>query len=83
MRYLRWLQEQTFDYPAHQIVLQEMVDAVRLAKERVERLEQTIAWNRLCDRFGSIAYAPGNTFLHQPGIMLGTLELKLALEPRR
>lgn len=42
MRYLRWLQEQTFDYPAHQIVLQEMVEAVRLAKERVERLEQTI-----------------------------------------
>jgi transposase len=43
MRYLRWLQEQTFDYPAHQIVLQEMVDAVRLAEQRVERLEKTIA----------------------------------------
>jgi transposase len=42
MRYLRWLQEQTFDHPAHQIVLQEMVEAVRLAKERVDRLEQTI-----------------------------------------
>ncbi len=39
MRYLRWLQEQTFDHPAHQIALQEMVEAVRLAKERVERLE--------------------------------------------
>ena len=49
----------------------------------LSRLEQTIAWNRLCDRFGAIAYAPGNTFLHQPGIMLGTLELKLELEPRR
>ena len=49
----------------------------------LSRLEQTIAWNRLCDRFGAIAYAPGNTFLHQPGIMLGTLELKLALETRR
>ena len=49
----------------------------------LSRLEQTIAWNRLCDRFGSIAYAPGNTFLHQPGIMLGTLELKLELETRR
>ena len=47
----------------------------------LSRLEQTIAWNRLCDRFGGIAYAPGNTFLHQPGIMLGTLELKLELEP--
>jgi transposase len=42
MRYLRRLQEQTFDHPAHQIVLQEMVEAVRLAKERVDRLEQTI-----------------------------------------
>ena len=31
-----------FDHPAHQIVLQEMVEAVRLSKERVERLEQTI-----------------------------------------
>lgn len=47
----------------------------------LSRLEQTIAWNRLCDRVGGIAYAPGNTFLHQPGIMLGTLELKLQLEP--
>jgi transposase len=42
MRYLRWLQEQKFDHPAHQIALQEMVDAVRLAKERVERLELAI-----------------------------------------
>ena len=42
MRYLRWLQEQRFDHPAHQIVLQEMLEAVRLAKERVERLERTI-----------------------------------------
>jgi transposase len=42
MRYLRWLQEQQFDHPAHQIVLQEMAEAVRLARERVERLERTI-----------------------------------------
>jgi transposase len=42
MRYLCWLQEQHFEHPAHQIVLQEMVEAVRLAKERVERLERTI-----------------------------------------
>jgi transposase len=42
MRCLRWLQEQQFDHPAHQIVLQAMVEAVRLAKERVERLERTI-----------------------------------------
>lgn len=49
----------------------------------LSRLEQTIAWNRLCDRLGGIAYAPGNTFLHQPGIMLGTLELKLAVTPAK
>jgi len=42
MRYLRWLQEQQFDHPAHQIALQEMVEAVRIAKERVERLERVI-----------------------------------------
>lgn len=42
MRYLRWLQEQRFDHPAHQIALQEMVDAVRLSKGRVERLERAI-----------------------------------------
>ncbi|MDA1075648.1 MAG: cytochrome P450 [Proteobacteria bacterium] len=43
----------------------------------ISRLEQVTAWNRLLDRFDGVAYAPGNTFLHQPGIMLGTLELKL------
>lgn len=42
MRYLRWLQEQSFDHPAHQIALQEMVEAVRVSKERVERLERVI-----------------------------------------
>ncbi|WP_292374143.1 IS110 family transposase [Mesorhizobium sp.] len=42
MRYLRWLQEQPFDHPAHQIALQEMVEAVRVSKERVERLERVI-----------------------------------------
>ena len=43
----------------------------------ISRLEQTIAWNRLLDRIDNLKYAPGNEFLHQPGIMLGTLELKL------
>lgn len=43
----------------------------------ISRLEQTIAWNRLLDRIAGLRYAPGNTFLHQPGIMLGTLELHL------
>lgn len=42
MRYLRWLQEQHFEHPAHQIALQEMVDAVRTSKERVARLETAI-----------------------------------------
>ncbi len=42
MRYLRWLQEQQFDHPAHQIALQEMLEAVRISKERVERLESAI-----------------------------------------
>ena len=42
MRYLRWLQEQKFDHPGHQIALQEMVEAVRLAKERVARIEKAI-----------------------------------------
>jgi transposase len=41
-RYLRWLQEQSFDHPAHQIALQEMVEAVRISKERAERLEAAI-----------------------------------------
>jgi transposase len=41
-RHLRWLQEQRFEHPAHQIALQEMVDAVRTSKERVERLEAAI-----------------------------------------
>ena len=42
MRYLRWLQEQQFDHPAHQIALQEMVEAMRISRERVERLEKMI-----------------------------------------
>ena len=46
----------------------------------ISRLEQTIAWDRLLDRLTALDYAPGNTFLHQPGIMLGTLELKLRFE---
>ena len=49
----------------------------------ISRLEQTIAWTRLFERLDGIAYAPGNTFMHQPGIMLGTLELKLRFEKAR
>ncbi len=43
----------------------------------ISRVEQVTAWNCLLDRIDSLEYAPGNTFEHQPGIMLGTLELNL------
>ncbi len=42
-RHARWLQQQRFEHPAHQIVLQEMVLGVRHAKERLERIEAAIA----------------------------------------
>lgn len=43
----------------------------------ISRFEQVIAWEQLCKRLETLEYAEGNTFEHQPGIMLGTLELKL------
>lgn len=43
----------------------------------ISRLEQQIAWTRLLERCDSIGYGTENAFLHQPGIMLGTLELNL------
>ena len=46
----------------------------------ISRIEQQTAWNRLLDRLDGIEYAPDNKFLHQPGIMLGTLELKLKFQ---
>ncbi len=45
----------------------------------ISRLEQQIAWECLLQRIESIDYAPGNTFQHQPGIMLGTLKLNLTI----
>src|ERR1700676_3823469 len=42
-RYRRWLQQQYFEHPADQIVLQEYVEAVRIAEERLGRIEHTIA----------------------------------------
>ncbi|MEM1052577.1 MAG: cytochrome P450 [Pseudomonadota bacterium] len=45
----------------------------------LSRIEQMIAWNRLLDRFHAMAYAPGNSFERQPGIMLGTNALYLHL----
>ena len=46
----------------------------------LSRLEQTIAWDCLLDRLEGMEYTPGNKFLHQPGIMLGTLELRLKIK---
>ena len=43
----------------------------------ISRLEQIVAWNALLDRIDHIEYGDGNRFAHQPGIMLGTLELHL------
>jgi cytochrome P450 len=47
----------------------------------ISRLEQMIAWERLCDAFADLAYAPGNDFRHQGGIMLGVHRLLLNLTP--
>ncbi|MEX5565330.1 IS110 family transposase [Pseudophaeobacter sp. 1A16562] len=38
MRYRQWLQSQSFDHQAHQIALQEMLQAERNASERLDRL---------------------------------------------
>ncbi len=43
----------------------------------ISRLEQVIAWEQLLTRLDSLEYAPGNTFEHQSGIMLGTLALSV------
>ncbi|MGE0667160.1 MAG: cytochrome P450 [Sphingomonadales bacterium] len=43
----------------------------------ISRLEQQIAWDRLLPRIDSLEYGEGNTFRHQPGIMMGLLELHL------
>ena len=41
-RYRDWLQAQSFEHAADQIVLQEGIEAVRIAEERLARLERTI-----------------------------------------
>lgn len=43
----------------------------------LSRVEQQTAWGALTERLASIAYGDGNDWLHQPGIMLGTLRLHL------
>jgi len=45
----------------------------------ISRIEQQVAWSRLLDRLDGIEYGTDNEFLHQPGIMLGTLELNLKI----
>src|SRR3712207_8741445 len=61
-RYRRWLQEQSFEHPADQIVLQEYVEAVRLAEERLGRIQRAIAEvdrksTRLNSSHANISYA--------------------------
>ncbi len=46
----------------------------------LSRLEQMVGWATLLERVKSFAYAENNTFLHQPGIMLGIMELNLNFE---
>jgi cytochrome P450 len=43
----------------------------------LSRVEQQIAWGVLLDRLEHIEYGEGNNWMHQPGIMLGTLRLNL------
>ncbi len=46
----------------------------------LSRVEQQTAWGVLLDRIETIEYGDGNDWLHQPGIMLGTLKLDLRFE---
>jgi cytochrome P450 len=47
----------------------------------LSRIEQTLAWERIFARLENLRYAPGNSFRHQPGIMLGTVKLGLEFDP--
>ena len=46
----------------------------------LSRIEQQIAWGVLLDRLDSIEYGADNDWLHQPGIMLGTLRLNIRFQ---
>jgi cytochrome P450 len=87
--HLRWgaanVDEHEFECP-HELDLERKAASRHLAFSAgprvcpgagISRLEQTIAWNRLLDRIEHIEYGDGNDFMHQPGIMLGTLQLHL------
>jgi transposase len=41
-RYRGWLETQSFEHPADQIVLQESIEGVRIAEERLARIERAI-----------------------------------------
>jgi cytochrome P450 len=43
----------------------------------LSRVEQQVAWGVLLDRISSIEYGSENTWMHQPGIMLGTLKMHM------
>jgi len=45
----------------------------------LSRVEQQIARGVLLDRLESIEYGDGNDWMHQPGIMLGTVKLNLRI----
>lgn len=49
----------------------------------LSRIEQQVAWGVLLDRLERIEYGDGNDWLHQPGIMLGTLRVELKFEKAR
>lgn len=46
----------------------------------LSRIEQQVGWGVLLDRLDSIEYGDDNDWLHQPGIMLGTLKLNLRFQ---
>ena len=46
----------------------------------LSRVEQQVAWGVLLDRLESMEYGEGNNWMHQPGIMLGTLKLNLRVK---
>lgn len=46
----------------------------------LSRVEQVTAWEVVTKRISTFKFAENNKFLHQPGIMLGTLELNLEFE---
>ena len=46
----------------------------------LSRVEQMVAWTTLLDRVAQFRYGRGNTFMHQPGIMLAVEELHLGFD---